>query len=114
MEVAEEEAPPRELLRFVPSEPAPIGPYGRPQPWAVKWTAEEFAAFLRARTRWRNTHTTPLPGLFAMERVALHQMTDRGELDRAVVAAELAAPIAVPEWVGRARTVGRYGKGSGQ
>jgi hypothetical protein len=95
--------PPSELLRFVPSKPAPIGPHGRPEPWAVKWTAEEFAAFLRARADWRKTHTTPLPGLFAMERYAMHQMTDRGELDRAVVAAEQSALTAVPKWVRRAQ-----------
>ncbi len=87
-------------------------------PW-TRWdsadrTPARFEEWLRERQAWRDTHDAPLPGLFARDRFALHRMDDRGELDRAVVAAELAAPIAVPEWVGRARTVGRYGKGSGQ
>lgn len=68
------QTPPRELLRFVPSQPPPIGPHGRPQPWAVKWTAEDFASWLRARAAWRDTHTEPLPGLPGLERSALARM----------------------------------------
>jgi hypothetical protein len=66
--------PPRELLRFVPSDPPPTMPDGRPMPWAAKWTVDEFAAFLRARTAWRNAHTRPLPRLPARERLAMAQL----------------------------------------
>jgi hypothetical protein len=66
-----EEAPPKELLRFVPSQPSQIGPYGRPEPWRVKWTAGDFAAFLRARAAWRQNHGEPLPRLPARERAAM-------------------------------------------
>lgn len=68
------EEPPRELLRFVPSQPPPTTPEGRPMPWAVEWTADEFAAFLRARAAWRDTHSRPLPSLPARERVATSQL----------------------------------------
>lgn len=65
--------------------------------------AAAFEGWLRERQAWRETHDAPLPGLFARDRFALHRMTDRDELDRAVAAAELAAPTAVPEWVKRAQ-----------
>ncbi|MDP9459457.1 MAG: hypothetical protein M3Q22_04115 [Actinomycetota bacterium] len=93
--------PPHELLRFLPSQPAPIGPHGRPEPWQVKWTAAEFGEWLQARQRWRETHTQLLPGLFARNRFALHRLAD--ELDRQVVADELAAPTAGPEWASGGR-----------
>ncbi|MDP9459003.1 MAG: hypothetical protein M3Q22_01710 [Actinomycetota bacterium] len=86
---------------------------------ATRWDAgptpaAAFEEWLRERQAWRESHDAPLPGLFARDRYALHRMDDRGELDRAVVAAELAAPAAVPEWVERARAAGRYGKGAAQ
>lgn len=96
MDVGEE--PPRELLRFRPSQTPPVNAEGRPMPWAVEWTAEDFAAFLRARVAWRGTHLEPLPGLPARERVALHQM----DLPAALVAAEDAALKAEPDWAVRA------------
>lgn len=89
--------PPRELLQFVPSQPAPIGPHGRPEPWKVQWTAEDFAAWLRARAAWRDTHAEPLPGLMAMERVALTRIG----VPQALIDEEKAAPEAPPEWVSR-------------
>ncbi|WP_236826045.1 MULTISPECIES: hypothetical protein [unclassified Blastococcus] len=76
--------PHRELLRFVPPQPAPKTEDGRPMPWAVKWTAADFAAWLRARAAWRETHAEPLPGLLGRERVALNQM----DLPPALVRAE--------------------------
>lgn len=94
------EAPPRKLLRFVPSAPAPIGPHGRPEPWAVKWTAEDFAAWLRARAAWRDSHAEPLPGLPARERCAIHGM----KLPAALVQAEERAPRRPPEWWAHRRT----------
>ncbi len=98
-----DEPPPSELLRC---------------PW-TRWdtavrTPARFEEWLRERQAWRESHDAPLPGLFARDRYALHQMADRGELDGAVVAGERAAPTAVPEWVERARTEGRYGKGAAQ
>lgn len=82
-------APPPELLRFRPSQPAPIGEHGRPEPWRVRWEAAEFAAWLRVRSAWRDTHTAPLPGLFARERVALTALN----LPRALVEAERERPL---------------------
>lgn len=66
-----DQQPPPELLRFKPSAPAPVGPFGRPEPWRLKWTAGEFAAWLRTRAAWRDTHSRPLPGLLARERYAM-------------------------------------------
>lgn len=68
------EAPPPEILRFKPAAPSPIGPHGRPEPWQVEWRPEEFAAFLRARVAWRDTHALPLPSLPARERAAMQQL----------------------------------------
>ncbi len=99
--------PPHELLRFLPSQPAPIGPHGRPEPWQVKWTAAEFGEWLQARQRWRETHTQLLPGLFARDRYAMHCMADRSELPAAVVRAELDAPTRPPEWWTARRTPNR-------
>ena len=65
-----DEAPPEELLRFVPA--------------AGRWRPEDFAAFLRARIAWRDTHVQPLPGLPARERVAMARM----DIPRALVDAE--------------------------
>lgn len=78
------EKPPPELLRFRPSQPAPIGPHGRPEPWRVPWEPEDFAAWLRVRAAWRDTHTEPLPSLLSKERCAMFAM----DLPRALVAAE--------------------------
>ncbi|GAB3349938.1 hypothetical protein GCM10027300_13430 [Modestobacter lapidis] len=78
------ELPPQELLRFRPSQTPPTSPDGRPMPWAVEWTADEFAAFLRARAAWRNSHSSPLPGLLSRERHAMHRL----HLPRALVDAE--------------------------
>ncbi|MCU1669501.1 MAG: hypothetical protein JWP40_2428 [Blastococcus sp.] len=86
--------PPEELWRFVPSQPAPIGPHGRPEPWAVQWRPEEFAAFLRARAAWRDTHTRPLYGLPSLERIALHNMA--AQLPRGLVEAERTAVRRAP------------------
>src|SRR4051794_36681121 len=68
------EEPPQELLRFSPSQPAPIGLHGRPEPWRPIWEPEDFASFLRARAAWRDTHTKPLPGLPPLERHALARL----------------------------------------
>lgn len=86
------EEPPRELLRFVPSERPPVAPDGRPMSWAVEWTAEEFAAFLRARAAWRDSHSRPLPGLPARERVATSQLG----IPQALINAEHAASRGAP------------------
>lgn len=40
-----DQQPPRELLRFVPSQPPLTNAEGRPKPWHVEWTADEFAAW---------------------------------------------------------------------
>jgi hypothetical protein len=91
--VAVGEDPPLELLRFRPAEPPPIGPHGRPVArGVVPWTPEEFAAFLAARQRWRETHRTPLPGLPGRERVALNQL---GGLPVSLIESERAARDAV-------------------
>ncbi len=50
--------PPEDLLRFVPTTPG-------------RWSAADFAAFLRARVAWRDTHREPLPSLPARERLAM-------------------------------------------
>ncbi len=86
------EEPPKELLRFHPSQPAPIGSHGRPEPWKVRWDADEFTAWLRTRAAWRDTHSEPLPGLFAQERVAIERMP----IPRALVEAEQNAPAKAP------------------
>lgn len=84
--VAESDAePPLELVRC---------------PW-TRWDSTErtparFEEWLRERQRWRVTHTRPLPGLFARDRLALRSI---GSLDREVVRTEAAAPQASPEWV---------------
>jgi hypothetical protein len=82
-----DQEPPKELLRFRPSQPAPIGPYGRPEPWRVEWTADEFAAFLRARAAWRDTHSRPLPSLPGRERCAITRIG----IPQALIDAESAA-----------------------
>jgi hypothetical protein len=74
--------PPQELLRFGTRASSP------------SWTAEEFAAWLRARAAWRETHPEPLPGPMARERIALGSL----ELPQALVEAERAAPTAEPDW----------------
>lgn len=84
--------PPPELLRFVHSVPAPIGARGRPEPWRREWRAEEFAAWLRTRAAWRDTHAEPLPGLSSLERAALQRL----ELPPGLVEAEERAPQAPP------------------
>jgi hypothetical protein len=89
--------PPAELLRFRPSQPAPIGPYGRREPWRVEWDADEFAAWLRARAAWRDTHEDPLPGLPGRERLALARLDG----EQVLVDAEKAAPTRPPEWYSR-------------
>lgn len=53
--------PAEELLRY-------REPDGRP------WSSEGFKAWLRARARYRATHSEPLPGLRAFERAALPRM----------------------------------------
>lgn len=80
--------PPRELLRFVPSQAPPTTVEGRPMPWAVKWEPGEFASWLRARAAWRDTHPQPLPGLLARERHAMGSL----QLPQGLVAGENAAP----------------------
>jgi hypothetical protein len=57
------------------------------------WTREDFAAWLRAREAWRDTHAEPLPSLPRRERCALQQM----DLPRALVDAEKRAPQADPQ-----------------
>jgi hypothetical protein len=74
--------PPSELLHFATRASSPT------------WTAEDFAAWLRARAAWRDTHADPLPSLPARERVALTRM----DLRAALVQAEQQAPRATPEW----------------
>lgn len=75
--------PPQELLRFATRATSPT------------WTSGNFAAWLRARTAWRDAHPTqPLPSLPARERVALHQM----DLPPGLVEAEDQAPRKEPEW----------------
>lgn len=91
------ETPPNELLRFRPAESPPIGPHGRPMPWAVQWQPEEFAAFLRARAAWRDTHTTPLPRLGSRDRYAMQHLGVPSPL----VKAELSAPFPELEWKNR-------------
>src|SRR5689334_20011727 len=72
-----DEPPPLELMRC---------------PW-TRWNSAErtparFEQWLRDRQRWRESHSRPLPGLFARDRYALHQMTS---LDPDVIRAETAA-----------------------
>lgn len=74
--------PPQDLLRFVPVEDRP-------------WDSADFAAFLRAREAWRDTHSRPLPELPALERAALHRL----QIPTALVQAEGIAPTAVPSAV---------------
>jgi hypothetical protein len=82
-----DEEPPRELLRFVPSGTSPTTAVGRPMPWKVEWTTEDFAAFLHARAAWRDGHVQPLPGLPGRERCALTRLG----LPQALIDAEKAA-----------------------
>lgn len=82
------EVPQRELLRFRPSQTPPTTPDGRPMPEAVEWTAEDFAAFLRARAAWRDTHAEPLPFLPAHERCAMARIPG---IPQALIDAESAA-----------------------
>jgi hypothetical protein len=77
--------PPRELLAFIPN--------------GGSWNAEDFAAFLRARTAWRDTHDQLLPHLPARER---HRMA-QDDIPQALAEAENAAPKALPEWAVRAQ-----------
>jgi hypothetical protein len=67
--------PPAELLQFGPRALSP------------QWTADGFAAWLRARAAWRDTHTEPLPGLPGRERCALTRL----RLPQALIDAEAAA-----------------------
>lgn len=59
-------------------------PDGRSMPWAADWPANEFAAWLRARAAWRDTHAEPLPSLWAKERCAMQRL----DLPAALVDAE--------------------------
>lgn len=86
------EEPPLELLRFRPSQTPPTTADGRQMPWAVEWTADDFAAFLRARAAWRNTHSHPLPGLLARERHAMQTL----DVPEALIDSEKAAPWKPP------------------
>ncbi len=90
------------LLRFRPSQPPPIGPHGRPEPWKVRWEPEDFAAWLRARAAWRDAHgSDTLPQLYARER---HAMAAMHGLPAALVNAERSAPNVHPqEWARRSR-----------
>src|SRR5687768_8483451 len=63
--------PPQELLRFAPRT-------------SSEWTAPDFAAWLRARAAWRDTHAEPLPALLTVERSALTRL----DLPAALVEAE--------------------------
>ncbi len=74
------ETPPPELLRF------------RPRSTAPRWSAEDFAAWLRSRAVWQDAHTEPLPGLPGRERVALTLLS----LPLALVEAEQEAPKKLP------------------
>jgi hypothetical protein len=74
--------PPQQLLRFATRASSP------------SWTADDFAAWLRARAAWRVRHTEPLPGLPGRERCALTRLG----LPQALVEAERAAPTAEPDW----------------
>jgi hypothetical protein len=67
--------PPQELLRFAT------------RASSASWTADEFAAWLRARAAWRDTHTEPLPGLPGRERCALTRLG----LPQALIDAEAGA-----------------------
>jgi hypothetical protein len=89
-----DQQPPRELLRFRPSQTPPTNAEGRPMPWAVKWQPEEFAAWLRTRIAWRDTHSEPLPGLPAQERCAITRLG----IPQALIDAESTAPSRPPEW----------------
>jgi hypothetical protein len=77
--------PPRELLAFIPN--------------GGSWNAGDFAAFLRARTAWRDTHDQLLPHLPARER---HRMA-QDDIPQALAEAENAAPKALPGWAERAQ-----------
>ncbi|SDY96445.1 hypothetical protein SAMN05661080_05151 [Modestobacter sp. DSM 44400] len=71
-------------------------------PWAVEWTAGEFAALLRARAAWRDSHSQPLPALPARER---HMIACASDLPTALVEVELAAPTqARLDWERRQET----------
>ncbi len=76
-------------------EPPPRSSTGRGEPPplellrcpATRWNAgptpaAAFEEWLRERQAWRETHDAPLPGLFARDRYALHQMTDRVDTAR--------------------------------
>jgi hypothetical protein len=80
--------PPSDVVRFATRRSSP------------QWAADDFAAWLRARAAWRDTHVEPLPSLPSRERFALTQMDD---LPGALVEAERAAPKAEPEWAERAQ-----------
>ncbi len=67
--------PPPELLAFASRWTSPT------------WTAEDFAAWLRARAAWRDTHAQPLPALPTLERAALTKL----DLPSGLVQAEGAA-----------------------
>ncbi len=71
--------PPPELLSFVQ-----VG----------RCSSESFAAFLRAREAWRDTHDEPLPMLPPKERHALEML----DLPAVLVEAERRAPKREPEW----------------
>jgi hypothetical protein len=70
--------PPSELLHFATRSASPL------------WTAEGFAAWLRARAAWRDTHAEPLPDLPPLERSAMTRM----DLPAALIEAERRAPTA--------------------
>lgn len=72
--------PPSELRWFTP------GPDG--------WTGEHFAAFLRARAAWRDTHADPLPTLPARERHFMY--LNKQGVPAALISAENAAPNTLP------------------
>ena len=77
--------PPPELLRFASRASSPT------------WQADDFAAWLRARSAWRDTHSEPLPSLPGRERCALSAM----DLPAALIEAERNAPTRPPEWFSR-------------
>ena len=74
----EDEQPPLELRRC-PATRWDAGPT----------SAAAFEGWLQERQAWRETHTVPLPRLFARDRLALRALA--GQLDRRLVAAEQAA-----------------------
>ena len=100
------EEPPQELLRFRPSQPAPVGPHG-PEPWRRFWEPNEFANFLRARQAWRQAHREPLLGLRARERCVMRELVAAGQLPPALVEAECDAPAKSGDngWFHRGRYV---------